>query len=455
MSKVDWLNIIKLLEFNQYLSNTEISQLSTVSKNFRKSLYSTVLKNFNFNDYLRKNCYSSCLISEEIDNNRNIIYRLTNVYESLIGDLLESKNRFKTELYETGYYFNRMIVKHTKDYYYLFSEIPSLFKNVKSLAINQSIIMLDSLKFLLDSLTCLEELELVENKLYKSIQDLNGSLINWPTALKKLKTGSNMIGYVDKGAESIVLRASSQPIGDFVRLSLLPINIPNLHSLYYRSSFYDDEDDGDDAQNCRELIEFLKVNQNIVKLYIGDSNINLALIDTICSLKNLKHLELPSLERFLFSSIDYFNSRVHDNLTSLELALYEDLYFLGKLSLQFPNLTDLALGTMKLQSNLLTEVSKFKNLKNFKIHVYLTFTEVQELTFKNFLKLESFELMSNSINYYESIKWKLDSCLKLKLIKITLFDNYEVFDNSKLIPELKENWKLVHFDDKLSFYKIK
>ncbi|KXN65367.1 hypothetical protein CONCODRAFT_20762 [Conidiobolus coronatus NRRL 28638] len=459
MSTLYWKNIFKLPEFKQYFSNTEIIQLSTACKYFRTSLNSTILKNFNFNLYIKENCYSSCLISEEVDNYQNNIYRLINIYKPLNDDLLESKNRFKSELYMTGYYSDRIILNYTNDYYYLFSEIPSLFKNLRSLVITRNIIMLDTLKYLLDNLNCLEDLELIDNKLYKHDQDLNGNSINWPTTLKKLKIGSNIIGHVSEGGDSIVLCPSAQPNGDFTRLRLLPVNIPNLVSLYYRSSFYDDDndddDDEDDEYNCNELIEFLNVNHNIVKLYIGDSAINLALINTIYSLQNLMHLELPSIERFLFSYMEYFNSPAHANLRSLKLTLYEDLHFLGILATQFPNLAYLTLGTMQLQSNnLLAKVSKFQKLKNFKLHVYLTMTEGHELNFESFLNLKSFELISDSKSFYESIKWKLPSCSKLRLIKFSLFENYDEFNTPKLIPELKENWKLVYFTHKLSYYKI-
>ncbi|KXN67127.1 hypothetical protein CONCODRAFT_167772 [Conidiobolus coronatus NRRL 28638] len=447
MSAINWSYIFKLKEFKNYFDNRDLTQLSMVSKNFRTSLKSTIFESFNFRNLVNMKDYKSCIISEDNDNNENSIYWAVNFYKSLDSEFIDSKDLFKSDLDSFAYNTNNLILSDITDYYYLFYQIPSTFYNIKSLVINSTIIMQDILQYLLDNLAYLEGLELIGNRIYKRIEDSNNS-INWPTNLKKLELGLNLVGYIDERTDEIILRPSKEFDDDFSYLSLYPKEAPYLILLDYMPSFYDDAE-------CYDLLEFLRVNQNVQKLYIRVNRFNHDIFNFVKSYQNLIYLELSDLDLFSIINIELIDSQICNNLRSLNICLHHDNGFLHILTQQFPNLTSLTLKSIELEfNNLCSHVSKFQNLETFILEDYWLPEDSKELKFENFKNLLSFELSSGIAINFNEFNFNIDTSPKLKLVKFSRYSYHHEFDMPKLSPELEKNWQLGYFPRKLSFYRI-
>ncbi|KXN67125.1 hypothetical protein CONCODRAFT_73213 [Conidiobolus coronatus NRRL 28638] len=211
------------------------------------------------------------------------------------------------------------------------------------------------------------------------------------------------------------------------------------------------EGDGDDGN---ELLEFLKLNQNIKQLHIRDINISSMILNLIKSFQNLTHLYLSDYKCFSDINIASINSSVQINLSYLEIYLPIDNGILHTLTRQFPNLTGLNIISLDLAfSSLCSTISNFKKLKNLKLVDYIQFHESNKLDIQNFENLQSIEFLAYVQTKFELFNFNVHNCSKLKFIKFKTYDYAEEFEVPDLSPELK-NWRLVYFPRKLSFYRI-
>jgi hypothetical protein len=447
MNAVNWSYIFKIKEFKTYIENDDLIQLSIVSKKFRNSLKYTIYEYFNFRNLVKMKNYKSCILSEYNDDNENSVYYTVNFYKSLDSEFIDGKDSFKSDLESFSYNTSNLVLIDVTDYHYLFYQIPSIFYNLKTLIIDSTVIMQDILQYLFDNLNYLEDLELIGNRIYKRMED-SKIFINWPTNLKKLELGLNLVGHVDERADDIILRPNMEFNDDFSYLSLHPKEVPNLLLLDYMPSLYDDID-------CNDLLEFLRVNQSIRSLIIRINRFNPAIFNFVKSYQNLTHLELSDLDLFSVIDTELIDSQICNNLRSLDICIHHDNGFLDILAQQFPNLTVLTLRSIELEfSELCSHISKFQNLKKFKLEDYGLPGGSKELQFENFKNLQSFELSSGIAINFEEFNFIIDTSPKLKLIKFSRYSYLHAFDNPKLSSELENNWKLVYFPRKLSFYKI-
>ncbi|KXN65024.1 hypothetical protein CONCODRAFT_13539 [Conidiobolus coronatus NRRL 28638] len=92
--------------------------------------------------------------------------------------------------------------------------------------------------------------------------------------------------------------------------------------------------------------------------------------------------------------------------------------------------------------NLKPLISKFPTIKDIVLKIEIRSIGVKIFKFPDSSNLKEVEFNSSSFKRFEVVKWDASACPKLKLIKFVKNEaDKELFDISKLNPELEDGWK--------------
>jgi hypothetical protein len=445
MGKINWAYIIKLNEVNRYCERSDLVQLSMACKLIRISLSKVILNSFNFTSFTKCNGYKGYVIENYRDGMENDVFRIVNPYMPMVGDLLESKKRFRSDLNLYKCRVDKLILYFICDHLYLVYEIPSAFRSIRSLIIGKGYVVLDTIQYLMDNLTYLEDLDLSYSIFYKRLNQ--PSNINFPVTLKKLKIDHVAIGYIEEREGDAILCSNIIMDDEYTELEFSPINLPSLLYMHYGTFISEDI--------SYDLLHFLALNTNIKYLCLNRFNFSPELFNLVKTFNNLIKFE------YGLNDIDTINTSlvsapVGSYIKNLSIFLPKDSDFLNMLTEQLPNLTDLFITNNLLNlSQIWPVIPKFKMLKNLTLqgNIYKKFPK--ELNSQKFFNLEIIELLAGTDIDFEVLNIDISSFPKLKLIKFTLDYCYPSgYDISKVPVEIKGNWELVYFPRKLSFYRV-
>ncbi|KXN70658.1 hypothetical protein CONCODRAFT_170487 [Conidiobolus coronatus NRRL 28638] len=470
MASMIWTDIFSWREFTNYFTKNELIILSASCKKLRFKLVPTIFKVFNFNKFTRGN-YKGLVLCEDDDgyeilldefrtrfgiydyaNCDDLDFNMTiNPYKTLEGEFLDSKTKFQSDLKLYHYQPRVLQLIYIDDYFHFLNEIPSVFNKLNTLIIQNSIILIENLNYLLDSLTNLEHFELIRTNIFKRKQDTVIQDINLPLSLRKLKIGNNCFDNIDEREEAAILETYHFIELEFNSQYVQPKNLPNLLDLDFEPT-----DEGSE----NELYEFLKVNSHVKKLSVYPSRFTSEFLNIIKDFHNLTHLDLISVDLSSTSNDYIANIKMNNfsklyNLENLKLGAYRDTDILHSMAQTFPNVTNLTVQSKFITYDLLCPaISKFEKLKTLKLFVYPRVARSNDFNFVKFNNLESIEFNVDLYDKYEDFKWDISLCPKLKLVKFTKINYYVYFDRPKLTPELANSWTLSYFPTKITFYKI-
>jgi hypothetical protein len=509
-------HIIKLKEFKYYLSSGELLELSMSSKRFRKSLNLDIFNSFCLKSFAKVMGYKSGVIdkgdgnfeaieglyleSKDIkededkntdirgylinscsdinegendkdqssysedeynnsDNDSGYEYSNTyihNPYKPLTEDYLEIKDMFQTELSQLQFRPKKLkIGVFSEGYNYLIGDLCNTFFNINNLSISWSMIKLETLQNMLNSLSCLECLKLCGNTIVKSSSSSNSYSINWPLNLKKLEISYNDFGYITDNEDYIKSTSLGSPLIYRYDLNLSPKSLPSLHTLALVQSVHIDESENN---YDNQFLKFLKMNPHIKNLEIAFRILQDKFFEAVSSFNNLTKLRLTMANCGNKDTFLAIKSPTLSNLKSLDFDYEYGAYVFKFIGQQFPNLTHLTyypeyllLNNVEQYNTSLEILERFKYLKTLKLKGLGAYT-LSLLNLPKLNNLENLEVFSEN-NFELSILSSNDkSCPNLKLVKFTKFNGNSVIEQPELISELETRYKFLYFPYTLAFY---
>ncbi|KXN67240.1 hypothetical protein CONCODRAFT_10751 [Conidiobolus coronatus NRRL 28638] len=501
MTLKKWIDIVPLKEFYNVLSIQELAELSMSSKLFRSKLLSIIYKTLKLDFSEIENMeYKSYEITEEdsefndidIQSRTEVLTRprrrypiiddsdeeefeylvkfFTNPYKPLIDKFISSRERFRSDLKLIPYQPSVLIIYDLSNYCYFIREISDAFNSLKALHIDYNCATLEDFQYLLDNLKCLEILLFTYNYIFKCNSKSTDYSISWPKTLKELTIGGIREMILNNNHDPIrLLSCIYRPNIPMNPHLLMSIHLPNLESLSLVESYGEFDD----------MLELLKVNSHIKRLYLPCVDEIHEIFDIIQSFKNLNHLNI-FIDCFGYKKdLEKINSQIPPNFKSLTVICnyyYDNV--INFLKGQFHQLTHLSVRFKSIQfqqlSLLISNLTTMHLLKKLELHfeVASDFYEVKNCeVYKSFrINIFKFPKLSNLesvefrhiLNSCYNIKMDLgnlklivDSCPKLKRIGFSSEDNLKYFGeigSEKL--GLGENWKLISTPSRYLLHKV-
>ncbi|KXN67719.1 hypothetical protein CONCODRAFT_86810 [Conidiobolus coronatus NRRL 28638] len=438
MTTVNWIQILKLKEFQNYFNAHELQQLSMVSNKFRASLIKAIFKTFNFRKFILYREYYSYFNNKAEYDDLVLITQSVNPYKPLTSDFISSKNTFKLDLKEFLSYPSQLIISNCYDYSYLLFDVAKPFSNLTNVTISHSQLQFELFQHLLDSLNYLENVELLNTKFIQYTQNSIQTPFNWPNTLKKLKFCYNELGYAFNKEAPIRVSIHGTykiPMNDLI---LSPQKLPNLESFEYSML--------GNLTNNDSVFNFLILNQQIKQLKIDIDDFDRSLFNSIKLLGNLNHLGLNVIE-FGPNEPQVAKLPVLNTVSHLSTSFYYILENRDSIFNMFPNLDSL---TVKFDEytdeNVLILISIFPNIKCLSLNIHYIHTKPNELTLpklNNLLRIE-FNLFCNIELNISNIKWNTETCPNLKLVKFTKLDDDIPFKEPQLNLRMENDWKIAN-----------
>lgn len=445
MSKINWHYILKIPEFNSYLTPNHLIPLSLTCKQFRSCLKLKVFSNFNFNAFISTGEYKSLEFTEKDDGRIVDIHFLYNPFVTLTEDYIKSRLQFKLDLEYFPCQPEKLVLFNCINYTYLLYEFPEVFSKVTCLIIKDSILSVPLLNHLLTNFKSLKYLELSFNKFISTSSSINSKLeINWPASLIFVNIEGNNIGYVHNTNNHIRLFHFGEPDLPMDKFKLYPNHLPNLESFCFEASL--------NETIVGRLLDFLEFNPQIKRLSIHNDNHIFQIWTIIQHFKNLSHLDYSS---YFPRAIDYTTAPVLISVKTLELSICGGLYRTNGLSIQYPNLTRLVIDVKSHEYHQISQfISNIPTLKYLKLILNYNFVFSRDLELPKLNYLERVEFFTIDNFDLIEMKFKVDNCPKLRLIEYTKTQKYEAWN----VPEnqllFDSGWELRLFPYKYSFHKI-
>ncbi|KXN65283.1 hypothetical protein CONCODRAFT_13181 [Conidiobolus coronatus NRRL 28638] len=439
--------ILKLKEFSQYLDNMELTNLSMCSSNIRECLLPEIFNSFNFSGFNETKKYKRGFITcfceeyEEIKSLLNItdtrsfgwLEFTRNFYKPLTKDYIDSKARFQSDLNQLPFRPKKLKLNNISGYDYLVYDLYSAFFNINILSINFSNIQFEVLKYLLDNLTYLEDLEIVGNTFIKCDEESNSYSINWPLNLKKLNFGDNYICFINTNEDYIELGFPRNRMINYMAkylpsLHTLALKLPNGITRYF-------------PDNYNQLLAFLKLNSHVKSLDIHFHQFEPVFFEI--DIESFKVIKAPTLP----------------NLKCLDLRYYCDISIIDVIFEHFPNITDLSYYPKTLNINnthlYASTLEKLQSLKKLKLIPGCPKPINKTIKLPKLKNLESVEFIGQDFRILNILTTKLRSCPNLKTVKFWNRYKRTLFDHPEITPELEKRCKFLQFPDSQTFYKLK
>ncbi|KXN66933.1 hypothetical protein CONCODRAFT_19948 [Conidiobolus coronatus NRRL 28638] len=317
--KVKWENILIFPELINNLDLRTLAEVSLVSILVRAKLKPTIFKRIKFNtiDFTRYMDNVNNLIWVYFFEKYGFMSRVSNLeapdkstYKELKLD--STINEFESTLAEV-----KQLVKVCNFYdigkagYYMLPMF-SLFENLTTLKLQNSLVSLKAFCKLSKCLKCLESIEFIRITFIKTLsEELQHIDIKFPVNLKKLTfivVGINSVQSISP-YNFLFDKNDTRASEDF---SLFPISIPSLKCFTYSQGGYRDSGLNQFLAGNPQL-ECLSINTNTIDQYKADyfSNLKKLIIEdnyidgdiTLTNIDSIEELEFKFLERNLFHFI--------------------------------------------------------------------------------------------------------------------------------------------------------
>ncbi|KXN65437.1 hypothetical protein CONCODRAFT_20729 [Conidiobolus coronatus NRRL 28638] len=343
-----WLNVLHFNELVDYLSISDLKDLSMTCKHLRIKLTSSIFNSFKFDRFINEREYKSCIFTQfdDVFNNYDELVKYTEVdapENEFAGEIdtlfVINPSRFDASDYKASkakfiddiklYPCNpKKLIIDIHDCYYLLYELHSVFDNIKSLTIQSSIVNFGTLQHLMDNLILLEDLALSNNWILKYKVDFSKTCINWPASLKKLKISKNYFADVEDKELSVILSRNIDSYLDFNSLQLANKYLPNLAILDYSPP--------GNVNDFDELNDFLSANLQIRELKTRFVEAKPKLFNIAASLTNLKSFYISNYH-YGDNTDEAISPLDSISVKRLYLSLNEDHSILNTIVLHFPN----------------------------------------------------------------------------------------------------------------------
>jgi hypothetical protein len=446
MKDTDWIIIFRLKEFSDYFTKDELIRISLSCKAFRSCLSRSIFSSFNFSSFAYIGKYNDCIISDSeyiSDQNRTYIH---NPFKPLNRDLTKSKAQFSLDLKLFPNKPMELVVHNAEYYYHLLYDIPNVFTKLTTVTISHSSLQYELFQYLLNNISCLNNLELSNCSLIQFAKSSDITPIEWPNSLKRLKACNNKTVRVEDRQKNILLvngRVQSSSNGN---LAFSLKHLPKLVSFEYRLLFlqFDDEN----------LWEFLKLNSQIKSLVIRVPDFHPELFAAIQCIDNVSTLNLKFMIYNTFE-VDYSSLPTLNNITCLTITLYDKPDINDIIIDKFPNLTELTVEIDSKDSmKLATMTKKLSNVKSLSLKITFQRLKVKKFVFPKLDNLYNLEFILDYGTYLNDIEWNVDSCTNLRLVKFSKAGSEVNRNLPKMNPELIDNWKTVYFPHKVTYYRM-
>jgi hypothetical protein len=445
MKDTEWILIFKLKEFIDYFYINDLIQLSLICKKFRNCLSSNIFSTFNFNNFTNMGNYKTCVISSIENRYGSNVVHLHTAYNPLNSEMIDNIIKFNLDIKLFPIRSKKLEIRYAEQYFYLLKDIPNLFTKLTTMAISNSKIKFETLQYLLDSITCLDNVELSNNKLMHNSLRGTAVYIEWPNSLKNLKICTNMISRVD--AENNFI----SPLTLIFRLT--PTDYPLLYLKHLSKLKYFEYKHICLQPEYENLCEFLKLNPQIASLKMSVTAFHPKLLAAIKYIDNLYSLNL-SYERDQMSEVEYNHISTLNTIGFLTITIHDFCKNYDKIINKFPNLADL-LVEMDCSSleKLSTLIKKLPSTNNLHLKINLEHSSALKLSFPKLDNLKSLELVLNSTTSIKNISWNIDSCPNLKLVKFSKAKDQFYTKRPKANPKLVRCWKAIYFPNTIAYYR--
>ncbi|KXN70318.1 hypothetical protein CONCODRAFT_70781 [Conidiobolus coronatus NRRL 28638] len=446
MKDADWILIFKLKEFIDYFSINDLIQLSLICKKFRNCLSSAIFSTFNFNNFTNMRSYKTCVISDIENRYGSRVIHLHNAHSPLNSEMIDNIGKFNLDIKLYPIQSKKLEICYAEHYFYLLQAIPSLFTRLTTVAISNSKIKFETLQYLLDSIACLDNVELSNNKLTHNSLRSTAVYIKWPNSLKSLKICSNMISRIEDVNNSI------SPLTTIFRLT--PTDYPLLYLKCLSKLKYFEYKHICLQPEYKNLCEFLKLNPQITSLKMTVTAFHPKLLTAVEHVNSLYNLHL-SYERDQMSEVEYSHLSTLNTSGFVTITIHDFCKNYDKIIKKFPSLAGL-LVEMDCSSieKLFTLIKKLPSANNLHLKINLEHSNALKLTFPKLNNLNSLEFILNSTTSIKNISWNVDSCPNLKLVKFSKAKDQFYTSRPKINRKLTGCWKIIYFPNSVAYYKV-
>ncbi|KXN65285.1 hypothetical protein CONCODRAFT_13183 [Conidiobolus coronatus NRRL 28638] len=445
MEDIDWNIIFKLKEFCGHLCNNDLIQLSMSSKKSRKLSAKNIFKTLNLCPFVINSGYSSSVIKEDNCGYGFKIYHIINPYKSITSELTECKKAPQKRHKKINGNTKNLVFGDSRGHFYLLNEIPSIFPNITTLVLKDSVFTMEVLQNLLINLKYLENLDLTENVIFKDATISNEYSISYPISLISLKLGENGVIMIQDKFNPISIKKIRQDSSRTHEFNGTYQHLPNLVTFDYDVSYDYPEENGD-------LFQFIILNPQLKSLKLLGSVFNYELFDIIKDYENLTHLEYKC--EYWDEELDDYEIPILYNIKHLHILVDRNNIY-DMIEDKFPNVEELIIEFSWCNCN-----EKYRLIQRFPKLKYLKFISNRKSQSAGKLtlpKLSNLEKLEINLNYeegkFEDVRLDVSACDKLKFFSITKSEYFSPFQKIDHAQVFENNWNYIYFPHKLFFSK--
>ncbi|KXN66680.1 hypothetical protein CONCODRAFT_73513 [Conidiobolus coronatus NRRL 28638] len=414
-NKINWLNIIINTEFQSYVDENSIREISLSSKLIREKLKPLIFNKLKISSSNLEYCKNN-IITEHYKYFHNSNFDDSFFEDSKLRGIDSILNDFTIALSCIKKFVNRL---HFCDFnwpgVYIFP-ITGIFNNLIKLELGSNIMIpYSGFAKLGESLPNLNHVKLFAVLVKFPIEHFSSEDYVFPPNLKYLEITNNKIISTTSMSDPykfLFNRDSSDLTIDFFKIP--KVSIPSLKELVYYDSMRLD----------LGLKDFLEVNQNLESLSIRSSNLN-----SISTLSSLKNLKLDGEIRFNSSNqVPALKSLEHLHIVSDFESDWEDVNNLCSICtnlvrIDFNVLYSIMSSQDLIDSKLVPIVSNLPHLKVLKLDIYVG--DNRYLNLANFSNIEKLILKSQ---YITILNLNFINCQKLNKV-VLQSTSYEINTN--------------------------